>query len=182
MTESRGVARWAAVVLLATALVSCDQAPPATGPVRSAMNATTADQLPETVTALPPFDFDRYERLLFELRGTPVVVNLWASWCGPCEEETPILAAAARRYGGRVQFLGVDQQDQRTAAAAFLDRYRVPYPSVSDASGAIHDRLGFVGLPDTVFYAADGSIAATWTGPISATDLRAKIEPLLDGL
>src|SRR5919197_333699 len=68
-------------------------------------------------------------------------------------------------------------QDQRAGAIDFLERYAVSYPSVADA-GEIHDRLGFVGLPDTVFYAADGSIASTWAGPITADALDERLAQL----
>jgi cytochrome c biogenesis protein CcmG, thiol:disulfide interchange protein DsbE len=143
------------------------------------MNASTAALLPEHVLDLPSFDFDTYERLLYQLRGKPVVVNLWASWCGPCRQEAPALVNAARRYGRDVQFLGVDFQDQRGPAAAFSRRYKVPYPSVFDASGAIHDGLGFVGLPDTIFYDSDGQIVATWSGPLTPSALRQNLSRLL---
>src|SRR5438094_202055 len=59
-------------------------------------------------TALPQLDPARFRQLLAQLRGKPVVVNIWASWCGPCIAEAPDLAAAAREFQGRVQFLGVD--------------------------------------------------------------------------
>jgi len=145
------------------------------------MNAATANLLPRSVLALPSFDFGTYERLLYQLRGTPVVVNIWASWCGPCRTEAPALVDSAKRYGHDVQFLGVDFQDQRQSATAFLKRYSVPYPTVSDASGEIHNMLGFVGLPDPVFYGADGKIVATWPGPLSAHALRVNLQRLLPG-
>ena len=124
-------------------------------------------------------DFDRFERLMFQLRGTPVVVNLWASWCGPCEDEMPALRDAARRYGDRIRFLGVDTEDQRDAASAFLREHDIPYPSVVDPTGSVHNGLGFVGLPDTVFYAADGSIVSTWSGPLTQRTLQRGLEDLL---
>jgi cytochrome c biogenesis protein CcmG, thiol:disulfide interchange protein DsbE len=174
-----GGRRTVALALVVAAMAAaCTSENTVTGTRRSAANATDAPLLPRTVDALPSLDFDRYERLLYELRGTPVVVNLWASWCGPCRTETPAFVAAAQRCGDRVQFLGVDYQDQRSGAVDFIDRYDVPYPSVMDA-GEIHDRLGFVGLPDTVFYAADGSIASTWSGPITADALTERLDGLI---
>ena len=85
----------------------------------------------------------------------------------------------ATRYGDRVQFLGVDYQEERGAAAEFAQQLGVPYPSVFDPSGEIHDRLGFVGLPDTVFYDASGAIVATWPGPLTARSLSSHIRQLL---
>jgi hypothetical protein len=66
-------------------------------------------------------------------------------------------------------------QDERSAAASFLAEHDVTYPSVFDEAGEVRDRLGFVGLPDTVFYRADGSIAATWSGPLTAPALDARL-------
>ena len=151
--------------------------PNGTGP--SAANAATADLLPTSVRTLPSFDLATYERLLYELRGTPVVVNLWASWCGPCQKEAPILADAARRYGNEVQFVGIDYKDAHGAASRFVAQYRLPYPSVADASGEIHNRLGFVGLPDTVFYDRDGNIVATWSGPFTTSALQTRLDALV---
>jgi thiol-disulfide isomerase/thioredoxin len=170
----------AALLMTMSAVVAACQptsAPQSAGP--SAVNATTAALLPTTVSQLPSFDFDRFEQLMDQLRGTPVVVNLWASWCGPCRKEAPALVSAANRYRDRVQFLGVDYQDERGPAAAFARDLHIPYPSVFDPSGEIHDRLGFVGLPDTVFYDASGALVATWPGPLTAQALSSHIGELL---
>jgi cytochrome c biogenesis protein CcmG, thiol:disulfide interchange protein DsbE len=145
----------------------------------TATNATTAPLLPTQVAALPDFDASTFDRLLSQLRGTPTVVNIWASWCGPCKDEAPALAVAARAYGDRVQFLGVDIQDEQGGARSFIDRFAWPYPSIADPDGAIRDDLGFAGVPETVFYAADGTIVARSTGPVTAAILRARIRSLL---
>jgi cytochrome c biogenesis protein CcmG/thiol:disulfide interchange protein DsbE len=138
---------------------------------RAAANATTAPLLPTQVSALPSFDVDAYRQLLGQLRGTPVVVNVWASWCGPCEQEAPALADAATRYGAKVQFLGIDILDTRGDARGFIDDHRVPYPSVYDASGAIRDWLGVVGQPATLFYSRGGELVQTWAGEIAPDTL-----------
>ena len=164
------------IVIVALIATACE-APTTSGepPGPRATNAATAELLPASVLALPSFDFASYERLLFQLRGTPVVVNLWASWCGPCRNEAPALDAAARRYGTDVQFLGVDFKDDRGSAVGYLKQYDIRYPSVVDPSGEIHNRLGFVGLPDTLFYGADGSIVQSWSGPITSQALASGI-------
>ena len=169
----------ALALALATLLAACGSDSSVTGSGPSAAKVGRSPLLPDKTAALPSFDFASYERLLYQLRGTPVVVNLWASWCGPCRSETPTLVAAAKHYGHKVQFLGVDYQDDRGSAAAFIRRAALPYPSIADPSGAIHNNLGFVGLPDTIFYAADGSIAATWSGPLTTSALRANIAQIL---
>ena len=81
-----------------------------------ARNATTAALLPTHVAALPTFDVQTYHELLTQLRGTPVVVNVWAAWCGPCKAEAPLLHTASQTYGDRVQFLGVDILDSLDGA------------------------------------------------------------------
>ena len=107
------------VVLLAFALAACaggsggEDGPAAPTP---AVNATTADLLPTDAAALPQFDASRFDSLLRELRGTPVLVNVWGSWCGPCRDEASTLAAAHHRYGHDVQFVGVDILDARGSA------------------------------------------------------------------
>jgi cytochrome c biogenesis protein CcmG/thiol:disulfide interchange protein DsbE len=154
-----------------------EPAGPGGGP--PARNATTAELLPTAVGTLPAFDLERYEKLLGQLRGTPVLVNVWGSWCGPCRSEMPDLVAAHGRYGDRVQFLGVDILDSRASARAFQSEFAMRFPSVFDPAGAIRDGLGLLGQPVTLFYDARGELASTWTGPIPPDELRDRIEHLL---
>jgi cytochrome c biogenesis protein CcmG, thiol:disulfide interchange protein DsbE len=180
--RQRAARRWlqlVTIVLVVSTIGGACQSPGASDAGPAAINATTAGMLPRTVSALPSFDFATYERLMYELRGTPVVVNIWASWCIPCRREAPILVAATKRYGDSIQFLGVDYQDQRGPAADFSAEFHIPYPSVFDGSGEIHDKLGFVGLPDTLFYDADGKIISTYSGPLTTEALRQNLERLV---
>jgi cytochrome c biogenesis protein CcmG, thiol:disulfide interchange protein DsbE len=95
-----------------------------------------------------------------ELRGHPAVVNVWASWCGPCKREFPVLQRAAVRYGRTIAFLGVDTQDVSDDARDWLDRRWVPYPSYEDEDGKIAHDVGVrVGIPGTVFFDRDGDVA-----------------------
>ena len=134
--------------------------------------------LPATATALPSFDLSRFEALLGELEGRPVLVNVWASWCGPCREEAPHLVAAHETYGDEVQFLGVDILDSRESARGFIDEYGWTYPSVFDATGAIRDGLGLLGQPVTLFYDASGALVDTWTGPIPRDELTQRLDAI----
>jgi len=113
------------------------------------------------------------------LKGTPVVLNIWASWCGPCRDEAPFLSAAARKYGHQVQFLGVDILDQTGSAAKFASEFHVPYPSVFDPTGDIRDGLGFLGQPDTVFFDAQGTKVKILSGAMTEQVLEAEIQRLL---
>ncbi len=144
-----------------------------------ASNATNAPLLPTSVAALPTFDVDTYQRLLTQLHGTPVVVNIWASWCGPCKAESPLLREASRTYGDRVQFLGVDILDTLGGARTFLADEGVTYPSVFDPPGAIRDELGMIGQPATVFYDANGAVVSSWDGQLTATALQKGIHAAL---
>ena len=111
-----------------------------------------------------------------KLRGWPVVINFWASWCVPCRAEAPILVKAARRYSGRVAFLGLDTQDFSGDARGFLRRFRVNYVSVRDGSGATDDIYGLAGIPETYFLDPRGRIVAHVIGQVSRQQLEAGIE------
>jgi cytochrome c biogenesis protein CcmG, thiol:disulfide interchange protein DsbE len=107
---------------------------------------------------LLPGGLETYEKRLAQLRGHPVVVNVWASWCGPCREEFPVLQELSARYGKKVAFLGLNSEDSDEAAATFLREEPVPYPSYSDPDKTIFDSLGAIGFPDTAFYDAQGEL------------------------
>ena len=152
-----------------------------TGSPHPANSTSTGVLLPATPTALPQFDPATFHRLLDQLKGEPVVVNVWASWCGPCTREAPGLAQVSNEYAGKVQFIGVDIQDQLAPARAFIGRYGWKYPSVSDPNEAIRDDLGLLGQPVTVLFDASGTRVFTWSGATSAAQLRAEIAKVVSG-
>jgi len=118
-----------------------------------------------------------FEKRIAALRGYPVVVNVWASWCGPCRMEFPVLQKLAARYGKRVAFVGVNSEDSDDAAATFLREEPVPYPSYTDPDKKIWYSIGSsVGLPNTVFYDSSGRIDHLKPGPYSdPTELEADV-------
>ncbi|TMC12812.1 MAG: redoxin domain-containing protein [Chloroflexi bacterium] len=101
------------------------------------------------------------------LRGRPVVLNFWASWCAPCRQEEVPLKAAAQRLEGRVAFLGVDFRDSPDAARATQDRVQYPYP-VGPAGEAAAARYGVTAPPETFFLDARGVVVARFVGPLDA--------------
>jgi len=101
-----------------------------------------------------------FKARLAELKGYPVVVNKWASWCGPCRAEFPDFQKLSLRYGKEVAFLGVNGEDNYEEATDFLKRYPVSYPSYIDQSGTVAQTFnGASAFPTTVFYDRDGKLA-----------------------
>ena len=115
---------------------------------------------------------------LERLRGTPVVINFWASWCGPCREEFPAFQEQAAERLDEIAFVGVDVDDSAEYATTFLEEHPVPYPSYEDPDKEIAESYGATfGLPATVFIDASGEVAYTHTGPYEAAeDLAADID------
>jgi cytochrome c biogenesis protein CcmG, thiol:disulfide interchange protein DsbE len=108
---------------------------------------------------------DAYRARVETLKGRPVVVNAWASWCGPCRFEMPYFSRTAVRFGRRVAFLGVNAGDSDDDARQFLRSHYVPYPSYVDPHDQIADEIGVrAGLPTTVFYGRDGKVAYVHQG------------------
>jgi thiol-disulfide isomerase/thioredoxin len=117
--------------------------------------------------------------MLSGLKGKVVVVNIWASWCGPCNAEAPGLGQMAKHYGDRVQFLGVDIDDQTAPARAFIQKYGWTYPSVADPNGQIKRGYGLLGQPDTMVYDAAGKRVWTGAGVVQTGDLQEQIDKAL---
>lgn len=109
---------------------------------------------------------------LAELRGRPVVLNFWASWCDACRLEAPLLERAWRAHRGAVLLLGIDQDDARSDALGFLRRFSVSYPSLYENGYATSLRWGARGLPVTYFLAADGRVVAQAIGRLRPSQLR----------
>jgi cytochrome c biogenesis protein CcmG, thiol:disulfide interchange protein DsbE len=106
-----------------------------------------------------------------QVHGRPAVINLWASWCGPCRHELPLLQRAHAATGRQVQFLGVDVRDSRTRATDFLAAHGVSYAQVYDAQGSFARALGFAGVPDTLVVDAQGHVVYRRAGALSADQL-----------
>jgi cytochrome c biogenesis protein CcmG/thiol:disulfide interchange protein DsbE len=115
-----------------------------------------------------------------ELRGKPVLLNFWASWCGPCVAEHQVLLDAARRFGDRVAIVGVVYQDTPDGARQFEARYGSgSWPSLVDPSGALAIDFGVTGPPESYFIDANGVVRAKQFGPVTAQVVDAQLGRLL---
>jgi cytochrome c biogenesis protein CcmG/thiol:disulfide interchange protein DsbE len=158
----RKLALGAVVVLVSAALVSGlllstdDEDVPAAA-VAAAGERKPAPELDGDWIVPPPVR-------LAELRSKPVIINFWASWCVPCREEAPELARFDREMGARAHVVGVDFQDAKADALAFIREFRWRFPNVRDPRGKLAARYGLVGLPTTYVIDPQGRIARSMTG------------------
>jgi cytochrome c biogenesis protein CcmG/thiol:disulfide interchange protein DsbE len=108
---------------------------------------------------------------LSELRGTPLVLNFWASWCDPCRAEAKVLEAAWKQQSG-VLFLGLDVQDAREDARDFIDQFGLTFPHVRDPGNDTQRAWGVTGLPETYFIDAQGRVVGHVIGTVDEAMLR----------
>ena len=184
MTDTRRVSltvRSALLLTTAALLAGCAASPAAgpLGPAPTKSQATAAltslrDQASQILDGGPT----AFRRRIGSLRGYPLVVNQWASWCGPCRYEFPFFQHLARRYQGRVAFLGVDSKDARSDASAFLKQLPVPYPSYFDPDASIARLFhGGFAWPTTAFFNRDGHVVYVHLGAYATeADLEADIK------
>ncbi|MBA2529191.1 MAG: TlpA family protein disulfide reductase [Euzebyales bacterium] len=109
---------------------------------------------------------------LAEFRGTPLVINFWATWCVPCVKEMPAFAQVAREARGKVVFLGVNVQDSPANAEPFARRLGVDYPLAVDPKGAYYRQVRNFGMPTTLFVRPDGTVVYRQSGELDADGLR----------
>jgi cytochrome c biogenesis protein CcmG, thiol:disulfide interchange protein DsbE len=114
--------------------------------------------------ALVPGGSQTLDAEVARLKGTPVVVNAWASWCGPCRAEFPFFQRQAAAQGARVGFLGLNVADNTGDAKAFQRKFPVPYPSVLDPDERVSQRFKVTGLPYTIFYDRRGKVSFVHQG------------------
>lgn len=117
-----------------------------------------------------------------EYGGKPLVVNFWASWCGPCRQEAALLERMSREYATRgVVFIGVNIQDEESAARAYLSEFGVTYPNGADVGGATTVDYGVIGIPVTFFVNREGVVERRWVGAAREAQLRQWIDDLAAG-
>jgi thiol-disulfide isomerase/thioredoxin len=135
----------------------------------------------EPTEAAPDFKLEKLgggEMALADLRGQPVVVDFWATWCGPCEESVPVLVAFQKKYQGRVQVVGVSVDWEREAVAPFARKHEMNYPILFGSESLALD-YGAPGFPALFVVDAKGRIAGAHVGVTTLPELEAAVAPLL---
>ena len=128
--------------------------------------------------ALPVTGAEDFEQLLAESES-PMVVNLWASWCVPCRSEAPLFTEAHRQLGDEVRFIGVATQDTQVDAEAFIAEFSMTFENYFDRNGEVKGWIGSLGLPATFFVAPGGEVVSTHFGIIDERGLALEIDELL---
>lgn len=126
-------------------------------------------------------DLDGAPIRMADLRGSPVVVNFWASWCVPCVEEFPLLRAAAERHAADgLVVVGIVYQDRTAAARDFMARNGGSWPAAMDPGEVVATAYNILGPPETFFIGPDGTIAARQLGQFSAESLERHLAAIID--
>ena len=169
----------AAVVLVAAILVIAFVPLGRTDPQRVVVGGSPLYGKPAPPLDLPTLDGERVR--LSDLRGRPVLVNFWASWCIPCRDEFPLMVEAYARHGDDdLEILGVVHDDSAEDARAFAEDYGATWPILDDADDvAWEDWLG-IGVPQSYFVDRDGIVQAFSLGPFTNAGLTAQLETILD--
>lgn len=172
---SRGVVV-AVLAVLSLALAACGSGGGTSGTAGASSPAIGSKPLVERSPQSFQSDLAAY-------KGRVVVVNFWASWCGPCKAEMPALQQVSQEFAGKpVTFIGVDSSDVRDSASKLLANLKVTYPTVYDKAGingGIATAWSVASLPQTWFIAKDGSRSGRIPRPLSAAELRNRIDQLL---
>ena len=183
--------RLTVIALIAVTLVACSRQPavttPAIPPAGGALIATESrliDQghgAPASGAPAPDFSYtlpDGTTVRLSDLRGTPVVLNFWATWCLPCVEEMPILQAAYVAAEGKLAVLGVNRNELPAAIARFTATTPVTFPLIANIGGDIGERYAVNSLPVTYFIRRDGTISTRHIGALNERALAEQLEAL----
>ena len=137
----------------------------------------TGVRAPDFVLAYP----DGTRSSLSDLRGQPVLINFWASWCAPCRAEMPELVDAFQQHKDQgLVVIGVNQQESEDKALQFMQEFGIEFPVALDSRGDLASLYVARGLPTTYFIDRDGNIAEQWRGLLTADLLQERLAPLLE--
>jgi len=145
-----------------------------------AMLRDNPDELPSQFIAqtAPPLDVEPFEGTLPDLGGEVMLVNFWASWCGPCRIEHPVLMDLAAEG---IPIVGINYKDDPANARAFLDELGNPYAAIgADSTGRTGIDWGLYGVPETFVIDAEGRIVLRFPGPVTASALATRVRPAIE--
>jgi cytochrome c biogenesis protein CcmG/thiol:disulfide interchange protein DsbE len=142
--------------------------------------APAAPRIGDPAPAFSLADLDGNPIRLSDLEGRPVVLNFWASWCGPCVEEFPLLKRAlAEHADDRLAVVGIVYQDNSESARAFMQRMDASWPAVMDPGGRVAQEYALIGAPQTFFIGRDGRLVSQSVGQFSAQQLDEQLALIL---
>ena len=151
---------------------SCDQ-----GTVESTAGTSTGEATNFTLVSLA----EENDISLEDFRGKGVVLNFWATWCGPCREEMPLFEETWKKYQDKdVVFIGVDVMDDKENASEFLEEIGITYPNLYDPSGEVSNKYKVIALPATFFIDKEGKIIAKNYGSFVGPDGKKKLKEYLE--
>jgi thiol-disulfide isomerase/thioredoxin len=181
------------LALLAIALAACagaaGEAQPTAGPAvahtiafdSKIINVAEQADIPQVGQLAPDFEYtlpDGSVHRLSDLRGKKVLVNFWATWCGPCRSEMPDLQKALGEAGGSVVVLGVNKAQELKEIASFADELRISFPLIANQSGDIASRYAAQNLPTSYFINTDGTIGLKKTGVMNYSFIKTHLDML----
>lgn len=182
----RGAAKAAAVLVVAVLGTACSGTAQGNAGVGFVAGDGTTGAIPpaerEPAPDVEGVTLEGDDLALSDMAG-PVVVNFWASWCGPCLTEAPALRNVAAAYEGRVSFVGVNVKDELAAARRFEEDLEIPYPSWADQAASIAASFGGIGpaaLPSTIVLDAEHRVAARLFGAVDEPQLSAQLDWVLN--
>ncbi|NOX30524.1 MAG: TlpA family protein disulfide reductase [Actinobacteria bacterium] len=111
-----------------------------------------------------------------QYNGTPVILNFFASWCGPCRAEMPVLDALHHEWDGDVVVVGLNSVEGAEAAQSLIDDTGVTFPAALDVDAVLLERYEAIGMPTTVFIDGNGNVLDTWVGELTEADLRDRVD------
>lgn len=160
-------------------LAGCKKAGEETGAKATSVFGTPAPEKTRQATPFTMKSFDGRDVSLQELKGKPVVVNFFASWCGPCQLEAPALRDAWSEFGDRVEFVAVAVDDSEQAAREFLKEFRLDFTAGLDSTGEIMKAYNIYGIPKTYIIDRTGVVLYEHSGVITKEDLDRAIKLIL---
>jgi cytochrome c biogenesis protein CcmG/thiol:disulfide interchange protein DsbE len=155
------------------------------GAIGLALAVRGASGTPTTIGSVAPdfslVDLDGDPVRLADLRGHPVIVNFWASWCGPCVDEFPLLRAVADEHtDDGLEIVGIVYQDRVESARAFMANNGGTWPAVMDPDSRVAEAYNIFAPPETYFIGRDGRIVARHIGQFTAESLEDKVAAIMD--